>query len=403
MNIRRLPVFSSILILIVLATGLIACKPASRTGANASGKPSTIQKKWELPLGDRSDGALALSADGTIIAACRDGYVYAVDSNGSLQWKTYIGATSTSPAIGSDGAIYIANDNGAVYALNRSGSQRWKSIVYEGNTYGHSAPAIGRSFLYMPSRNGLKILNLSNGRVEWSTSLGTEQWGAVTLLSDGAVLFGSHGRLHAVNTQGDSLWQYPPLTEEALQRNGGFPPPGNFFVSSGITPGPDRLLLMGMGHNQLAAVGRDGALRWQFDSPGPLLNTAAPIISSDGSIYFVHSDGRLYAFDSFGAKKWVVNVHGYVPSTPVLAADGTIFVVAERYLYSVSPAGEVLAQIESGASGTSSPTLAPDGTLFVLNDRGVLAAYVGGHGALMDSPWPKFQGDLANSGNQHSD
>lgn len=399
MKSSRHQVFSVALVL--LAAGLVACKPSSRT-SSTGGKSSTIQKKWEVALGDRSDGGLALSDDGTVIAACRDGYVYAVDSNGSLQWKTYIGATSASPSIGPDGAIYIANDNGAVYALNRSGSQRWKSIVYEGNSYGHNAAAIGRSFLYVPSRNGLKAVSLSNGRVEWSTSLGTEQWGAVTLLSDDTVLFGGHGRLNAVNAYGDPLWQYPSLSEEALKRNGNFPPPGNFFVSSGITPGPDRLLLMGMGHNQLAAVGQDGAIRWQFDAPGPVLNTASPIISTDGSIYFIHSDGHLYAFDSFGTKKWAVDVHGFVPSTPVLAADGAIFVVGERYLYVVSPAGKVLAQLETGAAETSSPTLAPDGTLFVLNNHGVLAAYVGGHGPLMDSPWPKFQGDLANSGNQHS-
>jgi outer membrane protein assembly factor BamB len=388
------------LLLFALVASLVACKPSSQTAGGSSGSRADIPKKWEITLGARSDGALALADDGTIIAACQDGYVYAVDANGALQWKTYIGATQASPSIGSDGAIYIANNNGSVYALNRSGSIRWQSVVYRGNTVGHNAAAIGSSFLFTPSRDGLKAVNLSDGRVEWSAGIGAEQWGAVTLLADGTVLFGGRGRLNAVSTHGDMLWQYPRLTDEALQRNGGFPPPASFAVVSGITPGPDHILFMGMGRNELAAVGQDGALRWQYDSRGTSLNTASPIIAPDGTIYFAHADGHLYAFDSLGSKKWDLEMAAAVAATPLLAADGTIFVLGGHYLYAVTPTGQVLAQHDVGSTITSSPTLAPDGTVYVLNELGMLAAYSGGHGGLSDSPWPKFQADQANTGNE---
>ena len=82
----------------------------------------------------------------------------------------------------------------------------------------------------------------------------------------------------------------------------------------------------------------------------------------------------------------------------MLAADGTIFVAGGRDLYAVSPFGKVIAKVHVGGSVISSPTLAPDGTIFLVTDTGVLFAYSGGHGGLMDSPWPKFQADLANSG-----
>jgi outer membrane protein assembly factor BamB len=387
--------------LALFASLLGACKHSTSDGAS-SDSPAEIKKKWELKLGSRADGALALSDDGTIVAACQDGFVYAVDDKGALQWKFYIGATHASPAIGSDGAIYIANDSGSVFALNHSGSQRWKSLVYEGGTYGHNAGALASSFLFTPSRDGLKAVNLSDGRVEWTTYLGTEQWGAVTLLNDGTILYGGHGRLNAVNTRGERLWEYPALTEEATKRNGGYPPPGPFPVVSGITPGPDHILYMGMGHNELAAVGQDGALRWKLDSRGENLNTASPLIAADGTIYFAHSDGHLYAFDSLGARKWDLNTMGAIAATPILASDGTIFLIANHYLYAVSPAGKVLAQTDLGSTITSAPTIASDGTVYVLNELGVLAAYGGGHGGLMDSPWPKFQADPANSGVEHS-
>ncbi len=390
------------LLFLVALAALAACKPSSDSGGRAAGSRADIPKKWEITLGSRSDGALALADDGTIIAACQDGFVYAVDANGALQWKTYIGATAASPAIGPDGAIYIANNNGSVYALNHSGSVRWQSVVYRGNTYGHNAAAIGNSFLFTPSRDGLKAVNLSDGRVEWSAGIGTEQWGAVTLLADGTVLFGGHGRLNAVSTHGDMLWQYPRLTDDALQRNGGFPPPASFAVVSPIAPGPDHILFLGMGRNELAAVGQDGALRWQYDSRGSSLNTASPIVAADGTIYFAHADGRLYAFDSLGTKKWDLDMAAAVAASPMLASDGTLFVLGGHYLYAVTPTGQVLAQHDVGSTITSSPTLAPDGTVYVLNELGTLAAYSGGHGGLSNSPWPKFQADPSNTGNERA-
>jgi len=402
MRLSKLRALRATLFLVLFSSLAAACKHSSSPDGIASGTPGEIKQKWSLKLGSRADGALALSDDGTIIAACQDGFVYAVDGKGALQWKLYVGPTHASPSLGPDGAVYIANDNGSVVAINRSGTERWKSVVYEGGTYGHNAGAIGSSFLFSPSRDGLKAVNLSDGKVEWTTYLGTEQWGAVTLLNDGTILFGGHGRLNAVNDRGDHLWEYPPLTAEATHRNGGYPPPGPFPVVSGITPGPNHILYMGMGHDELAAVGLDGALRWKLDSRGNNLNTAAPLISADNTIYFAHSDGHLYAFDSLGTRKWDLNTMGQIAATPILASDGAIFLIANHYLYAVSPAGKVLAQTDLGSTITSAPTIASDGTVYVLNELGVLAAYTGGHGGLMDSPWPKFQGDLANSGNEHS-
>ena len=366
--------------------------------APSPGGLASFEKKWDLDFGSKCEGALALSDDGVIIAACQDGFVYAVDTAGKLQWKTFIGATVASPTIGPDGAIYIADNNGAVSALNRSGLQRWHAEVYEGNTYGHNGGALGSTMLYSPSRNGLKAIRLSNGAVEWSTTTGTDQWASVTLLKDGTIVYSGRGRLNGVDSYGNILWQYPVLTSEAVQRNGGLPPPGSFSVASGIAVGADRQMYAGMGGTSLVAMGLGGDLKWEFKSRGQL-NQASPVIAADGTIYYSHADGKLYAFDLAGTMMWEIYLEGYMPATPVLAADGTIFAFGFSYLYAISPAGKILARrdVETGAS--ASPTLGPDGTIYVMNNLGKLAAYVGGHGGLMDSPWPKFQADLANTGN----
>jgi hypothetical protein len=59
-------------------------------------------------------------------------------------------------------------------------------------------------------------------------------------------------------------------------------------------------------------------------------------------------------------------------------------------------------QVIIGSGGQSSPTLAPDGTVYMATYDAKVIAYTGGHGGLMNSPWPKYQADLANTGAAHS-
>ena len=70
-----------------------------------------------------------------------------------------------------------------------------------------------------------------------------------------------------------------------------------------------------------------------------------------------------------------------------------------RYLSGISPEGKLLSQVIIGTGAQSSPTLGPDGTVYVATYDGKVIAYMGGRGGLMNSPWPKYQADLANSWN----
>jgi hypothetical protein len=67
-------------------------------------------------------------------------------------------------------------------------------------------------------------------------------------------------------------------------------------------------------------------------------------------------------------------------------------------LVTVSPEGKILERVDIAGGLQSSPTLGADGTFYVASGAGKILAFGGTHGALMDSPWPKFQADLANTG-----
>jgi len=79
--------------------------------------PEDGSVKWTYDTGGCIQGSTpCTSADGTIyfgtIVNIIDGYLVALNPNGTEQWKTYIGECESAPAIAEDGTIYIgAEDN----------------------------------------------------------------------------------------------------------------------------------------------------------------------------------------------------------------------------------------------------------------------------------------------------
>jgi outer membrane protein assembly factor BamB len=233
--------------------------------------------------------------------------------------------------------------------------------------------------------------------VDWR-SWGGEQWGSVTLLPDGTLLSPGRGRLTSLDSQGEVLWQYPALTAEGVRRNNNFPPPGDFFVVSGIAVDNNHTFYAGVDRSRMVAFGFDGTPKWQVQTNSPTLNRASPVVAADGTVYFASGDGTLYAVDPFGTTKWTVSVGGPLIATPVLAQDGAIFAVGGLQLWAISAEGHVLSRTDVGYGGEASPTLATDGTIYIATLDGRVIAFTGGHGGIMNSPWPKYQADLSNSG-----
>jgi outer membrane protein assembly factor BamB len=369
---------------------------------HAAAQSPTIKKKWEFTATGPITASLVLADDGTLYVGSEDGFLYALDAEGKLQWKFYAGPILAAPTVGSDGAIYVTNRRGRVFALNSTGTRRWQVDTYDGETYGKTGGALGTSNFYAPTRDGLCAIGLEDGTIRWKAGLGFEQYASVTLLSNGLLVFPGHGRLNAVNSDGQIVWQYPPLTQDAINKNSGYPPPGSTFVESGIAPTTDGLLLGGAADSRMLAVTSDGNLKWGLQTKVRSFNRATPVISSDGTIYEASADSTVYALYPDGSQKWAYDTHNSLIATPVLAADGTIYDAGGLYLIALSPTGELEEKVRLPNGVESSPVLAPDGTIYVATNQGKVLAFAGKHGDLMNSPWPKFQADSSNSGRPRS-
>jgi len=85
--------------------------------------------------------------------------------------------------------------------------------------------------------------------------------------------------------------------------------------------GPDGAIYVGLSDNTLAAVTRDG-VKWKFSVGDQIL--AAPSLAADGTIYFGANDNQFYAVKPDGTRKWQLDVHVGIVSTPAVRGDGTI-------------------------------------------------------------------------------
>lgn len=414
-----------------LSSHLLTSKPIAVEQAAA------IPEKWQFTATGAITGALALGDDGSLYAASEDGFVYALDSSGNLEWKFNAGPMLAGPTIGADGTIYVTNRDESTYAINRAGTQQWalEDSPHVALPIGVSL-ALDQEHLYTAWSGQIRALPLNGSASDWSAG-SVQTNGSVAILSNGLIVYPGAGRVDAVDSTGKTAWQYPvmdpPLSSDVLLNNGGHPPLGNFWLDSGIAVGADGTFYAcavdepdneRRANSRLIALSPDGTYKWEFHTSTLSFNRATPVIATDGTVYFGSGDGTLFALNSNGTKRWAVHTGADIVAT-MLAEDGTIYVVNSGALIAVSPEGKlrtrnpiagiletphtqviaispeqrrVLTKIPFDTSVATSPTLAADGTVYVGSYGGKIIAFAGTHGGLMNSPWPKFQGDLANSG-----
>jgi len=89
-------------------------------------------EQWRYLTDSRVSTTPTVGTDGTIYFGTYNGYVYALNPNGTLKWSYNTGNTiiGSAPVIGSDGTIYIGNagDN-YLYAFNPNGTLKWRYLT----------------------------------------------------------------------------------------------------------------------------------------------------------------------------------------------------------------------------------------------------------------------------------
>jgi outer membrane protein assembly factor BamB len=197
-----------------------------------------LTPNWIFKPGVDFNATATIGAEGTIYVGALDGYLYAINPDGTEKWSSNFGTwTATTPAIGPDGTIYFAG---------------------EGNKYD-------------PAFNGvLAAYDPANGNVKWTVGLAQKvNHGGPAVAADGTIYVGGQDKkLIAYNPDGLQKWSFD--VESAIEVVPAIDNDGNIYF--GDTGGSFYVLTP------------DGQKKWKPAKLGDQIRSAAAI-GKDGTIY----------------------------------------------------------------------------------------------------------------------
>jgi outer membrane protein assembly factor BamB len=368
--------------------------------------------QWSFETGGAIEGAPAVGSDGTIYVGSFDRQFYAINPNGTLQcvYPTKSRLT-TSPAIASDGTIYIGGIHadryiylcpddttrieqvGHLYAINPDCTLKWNYVV-SGEV--HSSPAIAPDgTIYIASYGDNE--DLSFDRVDQCDK------NSVIPPSDTCSIYQCYpvnGFLYAINPNGTLKWDFKTIGD--VDSSPAIGSDGTIYIGSDYAKfayGLDDRSFIGVGSvatGFMYAINPNGTIKWLFDALGDV--DSSPAVGEDGTIYFGSDKNDVFALNPDGTLKWLYPTKDDVDSSPAIASDGTIYIGSDdNNLYAFNPNGTVKWLYKTGGDVDSSPTIWTNGTIYVGSDDTNLYA-INGFGSLANTPWPKFSHDLQNTG-----
>ena len=186
-------------------------------------------KKWNYQTGDMIYSSCVLDNLGTVYCGSHDGYMYAIyTSNGTLKWryKTGTWCGGKGATVCDDGTIYFGDVNGYLHAVNPNGTRKWRKDLVQNII---SSPSI--------TEEGNIIIGCYDGYVySFNPDTGAQNWkfelekyesisGSPSIDKYGVIYIGAwNGWFYAINPDGTLKWKYKTLdeifTSAAIDENG---------------------------------------------------------------------------------------------------------------------------------------------------------------------------------------
>jgi len=336
----------------------------------ATGTP-TSTPKWMVDLGSSNPTSPVIDSDGLIYIGAGSGKLYRVEPTGSVEifYNTQTNGVVQTPAIASDGTIYLTDDF-ALYSLSNGGRLKWEYPIHDG-----SPPTIGPAGnIYLGTDCFLSALN-PNGQLIWQTQLGNS--GNLKTPAIDPI----KGVIYTVNRKFATLYALDinngeiKWSRQTDDQNIAF----NFSTAPSLTN--QGVILVG-GYASFGAPGlyainpEEGTQKWNAHI-GDISHSVAAI--SQNTVYIGTDNYSLYALDkASGDIKWSLNTKGKVYASPIIDADGTIYIGSEsKNFYALNPDGFTKWQAELNGTVSSSAVIGPNGAVYIASDNGFLYAFGG--------------------------
>lgn len=199
-------------------------------------------------------------------------------------------------AVGPDGTLYAGNTNFLYYAINPDGTLKW---TYETGSNNWSQAAFGADGSIFWGSNDTYVRGVAPN--------GVEKWNRMTLgFIAASAAVGSDGKVY-IGSFDSNLYALDPATGEVRWQ---FPTRDHIYASAALGQGADgqtNALYFGSTDGLFYAVRPDGSLLWSFNAGDPIRSSAVIGLAPDGSeiVYFGCGNGRLYALNTAdGSLRW---------------------------------------------------------------------------------------------------
>jgi outer membrane protein assembly factor BamB len=322
-----------------------------RSRAHVPSKPPSLV--WRLNLNATHVVPPAVRADGMLLIGASDG-LHAIDPRGEQRWFAAIGAVRYTPALGPEGES-AAIAQGRLFLIDPSGRARELEIAAPAM----SAPLLldSGALVVIGMDERAHVLGLDGAYLAGAPSgAGPSRW---TLASgDGWVVVAGFGReLTLVSPYGDAT--------RSVRL------PGGLAVSPVASDGV------------IWAIGQSGSL-WLIGARDHVSTLAelglhgvgvAPALGHDGALRVALRHGEIACHDATGKERWRRGIDG-APSAMLVDADDTTLLISSRgTLYAIARDGSLLWRQRTELSGAGRPVLAADGTVYLVGRGGRIEAW----------------------------
>ena len=345
------------------------------------------RKQWTSPAGVWCDSEPIVGNDGTIYfrtilqrpLPSKSGpnswrhALFAVRPDGSVKWRRAIDGIVSDEfalAIGGDGSVLFGNTNGYIGAINLDGTDAWSlsagAIVgapvtsAKGSLFFSGGPGLfrGPETVFCVDSNRRSLYSATGA--DWGWSKLSVDWDE-TVYVPGE----SNKTMRAFKADGSVKWTY--ATSSRAFSAPTIADDGSLYFTFNVSRENARL----------CALDHDGKKKWELPL-GKHWSMKPPVIASDGTLFVVSSDPKVTAVNPDGTVKWV-----FRPPSHRLEVSRLIYWRDFKELWrKLFP--------DTQNSFVTSPVLTSQGVLYVGfgGPYNMLYALRVGVGPSTNSPWP---------------